>query len=173
MAEGQVAPVIEHFQRLHIVGHAGPGGGIPYMAGGNAAVQALQAVLEHIVHQSHALFDVHVPAVGDSDAGAFLASVLECEQPPVGIQCHVVFLGIDAEDPAFFMELVFRKKLVPHSSSRFLMLWQRRLWQQPVFPLWLSLLPSSWPGLPPVWSPVPDTSPPGSPRRRWRHSWPR
>ena len=114
------------------------------MAGGDVTVQALQAVFEHIVHQAHALFDVHVPAVSNGNAGAFLASVLEGEQPPVGVQCHIVFFGIDAEDPAFFMELVFCKKVVPHSSSRFLMLWQRRLWQQPVFPLWPSLLPASW-----------------------------
>ena len=137
MCQRQVATIKINAQRLNIVRHAGAGSGITHMPDGDMPFQTAYAAFKNIGHKAHALAYFHVRTVGSGNAAAFLTAVLQCVQPPVGVQRNIVAVGINTEHAALFVHFVIRKINARHS----LLLFRRQITvqkrgAQPVFRLW-------------------------------------
>lgn len=61
---------------------------------------------ENFGNESHTAESLHNLSVRHCDAGTFLAAVLECENPVIGLGCSRQFTVKNAKYPAFFMGLV-------------------------------------------------------------------
>ena len=106
---GQVAVVADAQRAMHgldqiglgVAQVAAAGGGVAVLADGQIALQRPQVVLvEHLMHQPHALVDVGRLAIAGGDACALLAAVLQGIQRKKGRARHVRAGRVDAEDAA-------------------------------------------------------------------------
>ena len=115
----QVAVMAQRHGALHVVDHDGlgvhPGGGagsaVAHMAHGHVAQAQLRHFVrgEHVVHQAVVLMGGEQAVVVHHDAAAFLAPVLQGEQPVIRRGRHVaLFLRQYAEYAAFLMQLTHK-----------------------------------------------------------------
>ena len=71
------------------------------------AGQVLQhALVEDLRHQAHRFVAAEPLSIGDGDAGAFLAPMLQGEQPEVSEAGHIVAWPVHREHAAFLARLV-------------------------------------------------------------------
>ena len=109
MGDGQGHPAVGDQKRLGIFQHGRAGGGVAHMADGHIPLQSGQLLfVKHIRHQTHALVFPDPGAVGNDDAGALLAPVLQ------GVQSEISQLGglrvsEDPENAAFLFQLTVGK----------------------------------------------------------------
>ena len=109
---GQVAVVAERDQavaavagdRLRVLPLVRPGRRVAHVSDGRMSRQAAQRrLVEHRADQSEIPLDHDVPVVGDRDAGALLAPVLERVEREEGQPGNVPAGGDDPDDPALVM----------------------------------------------------------------------
>lgn len=81
MGQAEIAPIIEHFQRLDIVGHTAARRGITDMTNADIPVKTLESRFENIGYQAHILFHMDVLSIADNNPRTFLTAVLQCKSP--------------------------------------------------------------------------------------------
>ena len=122
---GQVAVVAEGHQavaavagdRLRVLPLVGPRGRVADVTDRRMAGQAAQRrLVEHRADQAQVTLHHHVPVVGDRDAGAFLAAVLERVERKERQAGDVPARGDDAEHPALVVGRVVVPK-VAHATA--------------------------------------------------------
>src|SRR5205085_2848567 len=104
VGDGDLAALALYDHRLRVAEDARTGGGVAGVADGGHAVEAVQRVLvEDLADQPHALVAAEGLPVGDGDAGALLAAVLQRKEAEVGQASHILAGGEDAEDAALVL----------------------------------------------------------------------
>jgi hypothetical protein len=102
VSKGETAAGVTNAERLGIDEHGRASGGITHVSNTKMSFQTGEDILaKDLTHKSHTLVMAHQSAVGNADAGAFLAPVLEGIKTEVG-EAGSVFVSINAEDAALF-----------------------------------------------------------------------
>ncbi len=82
--------------------HGGASGGIAHVANTEMSLQAgKDFFVENFAHQPHALMMPHQSTISNTDAGAFLAPVLEGVKTKVS-EAGSVFVSVNGKDAALF-----------------------------------------------------------------------
>ena len=118
VGQGKRSTAGHQHHRLGIANLAAARRRIAVVANGQMARHALQHLLvKHLAHQAHVLVEAHlVLGIKHSDAGRFLAAVLQGVQAEIGEVGHGLIPGQDGVDAAGFLGLV--GTLVDHRPLR-------------------------------------------------------
>jgi len=94
-----------HHERLHIDCPTGATGGVTIVANSDVSGELAQPIfVKDLRHQPHVSGNAHPLAVSDSDAGAFLTTVLQSKQSEEGKPGHILIRTIDAKDSATLVQ---------------------------------------------------------------------